>query len=489
MDVVHRAETWLSAHQTGPRFLWVHLYDPHDPYEPPAPYSRIYKDRLYDGEIAYADSALGNFISYLQKEGWYQRALVIVVGDHGEGLGEHNEETHGIFLYDSTTHVPLILKLPGKLNENLTIEAQVRTTDILPTVLDVLRLPAAAPLDGSSLTPYFDGAETSGRTVFGETNYPLSFGWAPLRSVRDKGFKFIEAPRPELYDLHSDTKELNTLYEPGNPVVLKMRAQLAALRQKHAASADASNGVVGAGSTDEFRALGYLRPADTLSSSNVHDPSLLPDPKDKIIEQNLLHAALLAVDDARVAEARTSLEKVLQMDPKSPFALMQLGELELNTGNYARAADYWKRASEVRLGDPTIAFKYGQTLNFVGDTQGALYALRASLKTNPSQYKARLLLGEIYFRLHDAKDAQDQLEAALLLQPSVEVKLKLAEVLLAQNRYAEAIEDLKPLTTPRSRCADVYDLLARAYTGLHEKEDAQQAQDRANLLRMKKGKR
>jgi len=196
MDVVHRAETWLSAHQTGPRFLWVHLYDPHDPYEPPAPYSRIYKDRLYDGEIAYADSALGNFISYLQKEGWYQRALVIVVGDHGEGLGEHNEETHGIFLYDSTTHVPLILKLPGKLNENLTIEAQVRTTDILPTVLDVLRLPAAAPLDGSSLTPYFDGAETSGRTVFGETNYPLSFGWAPLRSVRDKGFKFIEAPRP-----------------------------------------------------------------------------------------------------------------------------------------------------------------------------------------------------------------------------------------------------------------------------------------------------
>ena len=103
----------MTAHPAGPHFVWVHLYDPHDPYEPPAPYSQTYKDRLYDGEIAYADSVLAGFVGYLKKTGRYDNAIIVVVGDHGEGLGEHHEETHGIFLYDSTTHVPLIMKTPG----------------------------------------------------------------------------------------------------------------------------------------------------------------------------------------------------------------------------------------------------------------------------------------------------------------------------------------------------------------------------------------
>src|SRR6266699_1492810 len=113
MEVVAHAEQWLGKHPMGPHFMWVHLYDPHDPYEPPMPYSQIYKDRLYDGEIAYADSALGNFVGYLKAHGWYENAIIVIVGDHGEGLGEHGEDTHGIFLYDSTTHVPLIIKTSG----------------------------------------------------------------------------------------------------------------------------------------------------------------------------------------------------------------------------------------------------------------------------------------------------------------------------------------------------------------------------------------
>src|SRR5947207_3046331 len=225
MDVVQHAETWLTAHPAGPRFAWVHLYDPHDPYEPPAPYSQIYKDRLYDGEIAYADSALGNFITYLKKHGWYKNSLIVVVGDHGEGLGEHHEDTHGIFLYDSTTHVPLILKLPGETARKAkVVEAQVRTTDILPTVLDLARVTAPAKLDGESLQPYFTGTGTdaSERIALGETDYPLRFGWAPLRSVRTQSLKFIEAPRPELFDLHADAAELNNQYEPWNAQVKKL---------------------------------------------------------------------------------------------------------------------------------------------------------------------------------------------------------------------------------------------------------------------------
>src|SRR5438874_5375237 len=127
MDVVQHTENWLNAHRVGPHFVWVHLYDPHDPYEPPPPYSQLYKDHLYDGEIAYADSALANFLGYLKKQGWYDNSLIIVVGDHGEGLGEHHEDTHGIFLYDSTIQVPLIVKLPRQSAAEKIVNAQVRT--------------------------------------------------------------------------------------------------------------------------------------------------------------------------------------------------------------------------------------------------------------------------------------------------------------------------------------------------------------------------
>src|SRR6266436_5256939 len=203
MDVVQHAETWLTAHPVGPHFVWVHLYDPHDPYEPPPPYSETYKDRLYDGEIAYADSALGHFLAYLKKQGWYEGSFIVVVGDHGEGLGEHHEDTHGIFLYDSTTHVPLLVKLPEQREAGRTVEAQVRTTDIMPSILELLGVPAPGSLDGESLGPFLAGTGAAPRTVFGETEYPLRFGWAPLRSVRKEGLKFIEAPKPELYDLPS----------------------------------------------------------------------------------------------------------------------------------------------------------------------------------------------------------------------------------------------------------------------------------------------
>ena len=242
MEVVQHAETWMTAHPAGPHFVWIHLYDPHDPYEPPPPYSLTYKDRLYDGEIAYADSALAHFVAYLKKSGRYENALIVVVGDHGEGLGEHHENTHGIFLYDSTTHVPLIVKMPVKLRESGSVkirnmvEAQVRTTDILPTIVDLLHVPPPEVLDGDSLKPYFAGTENKDRTAIGETDYPLRFGWAPLRSVRAEGFKFIEAPRPELYDLHADPGELANQYQPSNATVQKFRALLAEVKAKSAAA-------------------------------------------------------------------------------------------------------------------------------------------------------------------------------------------------------------------------------------------------------------
>ena len=381
-EVVQHAEAWMAAHPAAPHFVWVHLYDPHDPYEPPPPFSQTYRDRLYDGEIAYADSVLAGLVAYLKKTGRYDNALIVVVGDHGEGLGEHHEDTHGIFLYDSTTHVPLIIKMPGGGNPGKIVDAQVRTTDILPTVTGLVGVAPPEVLDGESLQSYLTGAESKDRTAIGETDYPLRFGWAPLRSVRAQGFKFIEAPQPELYDLHADPGELANRYQPSDATAQKFHGMLAEIKANP--SAPASN---------------------------------LPDPKDKIDEQNLLHTAMMASDDNRTDEARQALEKVLQLDPKSPTALRQLGELELQAGDYARAAEHLKLAREVRPEDSTAAFYEGQAREKNGDFAGARDALEASLKLTPSQLAARVLLGQVYLDLKDPKNAEDQFEAALLVEP------------------------------------------------------------------------
>ena len=452
MDVVEHAENWLSQHPAGPHFIWVHLYDPHDPYEPPPPYSRIYKDHLYDGEIAYADSALAQFIAYLKKIGKYRNSVIVVVGDHGEGLGEHHEDTHGIFLYDTTTHVPLIVKLPGGRSAGTIVAAQVRTLDIMPTLLEFAGAPVPQRKDGESLEPYFGGKSEAARPAFGETDYPLRFGWAPLRSVRSDGFKFIEAPRPELYDLQVDAGELSNRYESRDARVEKSRTMLAELRSKEA-------------------------------PTTAPEPSSLPDPKDKIEEQNLLHAAMLASEDDRSADARKTLEKVLALDSKSPTALRQLGELELQAGDYVEAARHLKAATEVRPDDAAALFHEGQALEKARDLGGARDALEASLKLMPGQFEARLLLGQVHLGLKDPAAAEDQFEAALLLQSgSVEAQLGLADAQITKGNFAEAAQSLEALSKVQAKNAHVFDLLAKAYSGLGKRTEAQQAATRANLL-------
>jgi arylsulfatase A-like enzyme/Flp pilus assembly protein TadD len=478
-EVVDHASKWLAAHPTGPRFIWIHLYDPHDPYEPPAPYSTTYKERPYDGEIAYADAQLARFLAVLKKQGIYNQSLVVVVGDHGEGLGEHKEDTHGIFLYDSTIHVPLIVKLPTDSDGGRVVEAQVRTPDILPTVVEVTGASPPSRLDGESLRPLIKAGNEPSRIAFGETDYPLRFGWAPLRSLRTETSKYIEAPRPEFYDLKSDPGEMRNTYTPWNEDVQKLRAQIADSRSKQAPPTP-SAGSVGQGTIDELHALGYLGPADVGSATTAAEPSLLPDPKDKIEEQNLLHRAMMATDDNRTDEARRALEQVLQMNPKSPTALLQLGQLELAAAHYEKAAEYLGRAREIRPEDAAAALHQGEALEKTGDLAGARDALEASLKLTPGQFPARLLLGQVYLRLKDAKAAQDQLEAALLLQPkSIPAQLELSKALIAEGDFAEAVTRLEPLTKSPSAIAEVWETLAAAYDGQGKNDLAKQAREHA----------
>jgi arylsulfatase A-like enzyme/Tfp pilus assembly protein PilF len=465
MEVVEHAEAWFEKHRAGPHFVWVHLYDPHDPYEPPPPFSEKYKDHLYDGEIAYADSALAHWIAFLKKAGAYDNAVIVVTGDHGEGLGEHGEETHGLFLYDSTLHVPLILKTPlrtaGGAHHGTVIDSQVRTTDILPTILTATGITAPAELNGESLFPLIDekdGAkDSSDRALYGETDYPLRWGWAPLRALRADGSKWIEAPRSELYDLQADPKELKNLYAPGNSKVQVMQAEMARWKTKLPPPANSS------------------KPGETL-----------PDPKDKIEVQNLLHNAMLADDDNRSSDARQFLEKALQIDPASPTALRQLGELELAAGEFAKASVHLKRACELRPDDSTAAFELGEAMEKFGDWPGAREALEASLKLAPSQMSARLMLGRVYLQLKDAKNAQDQFEAALLVDSNnSEGRLGLAEAQIQQSDFAGALPDLEAFSKSDPRNAVALRLLARAYRGLGKEQDAKRIEERAAALEKK----
>jgi choline-sulfatase len=463
MTVVQHAESWLDRHPNSkaPRFMWVHLFDPHDPYEPPPPFSEKYAQHLYDGEIAYADFALGHFIATLKKSGAYQNAIIIIVGDHGEGLGEHGEDTHGLFLYDSTLHVPLIIKTPDAAHHGMVIDALVRTTDILPTVLSVTNTPPPHELNGDSLIPLINAESQPARSLFGETDYPLRWGWAPLRALREENAKFIEAPKPEFYDLQADPRELKNLYPIQNINAQNTNAPSAQLQSLQAEMA-------------KWKAKLPAPPAGAPPAAN------LPDPKDKIEVQNLLHNSMLASDDGRTAESRQYLEKAIQIDPDSSTALRQLGELELTAQDYPKAAAHLKHALQLRPDDSTAAFEAGEALEKSGDFPGARDALEASLKLAPSQSSARLILGRVYLRLNDARNAEDQFEAALLVDSdNTEGRLGLAEAQIMKGDFAAAALDLEALTKSDPKNAAAWRLLSQAYKGLHRNQEARQAEAKA----------
>jgi choline-sulfatase len=461
MDVVEHAESWFEKHPTGPHFVWVHLYDPHDPYEPPPPFSEKYKDHLYDGEIAYADSAVAHWIAFLKKSGVYDNAIIIVTGDHGEGLGEHGEETHGLFLYDSTLHIPLILKTAK--NDNAThhgtvIDAQVRTTDILPTILAATGVAAPPELNGESLLPLLDQKQSPARELFAETDYPLRWTWAPLRALRAENTKLIEAPRAELYDLRADPKELTNLF---------------ALDDSKSKLQDVQNELV------KWEA--KLPQPNNFSKYQKQ----LPDAKDKIEVQNLLHHAMMAATEHRSSEARELLEKALHLDPNSSTTLRQLGELDLAAGDFTKASAELKRASELRPDDPTAAFELGEAMEKAGNWSSARDALELTLKLSPSQLPARLRLGHVYLQLKDAKNAEDQFEAALIVDSNnSDGRLGLAEAQIQQSDFAGALPDLEDFTKSNPENANALRLLARAYRGLGKgkEKEAQQAEAQIEAL-------
>ena len=276
-ETTDAAREWLNT-VSGPWFLWVHYYDPHDPYTPPADYARPGSRGLYDGEVAFVDHSVGRLLGAARAAG---PLLTVLTADHGESLGEHGENTHGFFIYESTMAVPLIIHFPGRLAAGSS-SAPVRLLDVGPTLLELLGLPALGPeLDGVSIMPLMTGRDQEIPAAYMEARRPwLSYGWAPLRAVRSGRWKLIAAPRPELFDLSRDPGESHNLVTFDRRTARRLSTLLLAVEKR--ASVEGA-GSVSPEARKRLEALGYVAGADVGDA-----PAGRPDPKDKVEAWNLL---------------------------------------------------------------------------------------------------------------------------------------------------------------------------------------------------------
>ncbi|HMC72663.1 MAG TPA: sulfatase, partial [Terriglobales bacterium] len=284
-EVVNHALAWLSKRKAGPFFLWVHFYDAHDPYDPPEPFKSRYKSDPYDGEIAYVDAQLGRFLTALRTQGLYDKSLIAVMADHGESLGEHGENTHGVFLYDSTIHVPLVVKLPGLHASGKQVDTRVSLVDIAPTMLRQAAVAVPSEMQGQSLlslmkAPSAQTAAGEDRPAYAETDYPhRAFGWSSLRALRTGKYLYVRAPQVELYNQASDPQEKNNLAPSSKAVADTLGSQLEDFRR------NTSQTLVELAKPDpeqaeKLRALGYVASDTSNSKTGSADSGI--DPKSKI---------------------------------------------------------------------------------------------------------------------------------------------------------------------------------------------------------------
>ncbi|HYN10424.1 MAG TPA: sulfatase [Vicinamibacterales bacterium] len=292
-EVIDAALAWLNTGDASPFFMWVHLFDAHAPYAMPEAFDASPNGDPYTGAIAIMDAQIGRLLRAVDERKSLDRTAVIVTADHGESLGDHGERGHGIFVYESALRVPLIVRWPGVQPRRVSDLAQL--IDIAPTVLDLEGLPAP-PMDGVSLAPLMRGDRSAlrrrqeqdlrlrsgqaDRIAYAESMYPLHHGWSALRSVREGRFKFIEAPRPELYDLESDPHEARNIYDTQPATAARLLALLRTFGPAEIAAAPEAD----AAARERLAALGYASP--TGGSTPSGPPAMWPDPKDMIAVYN-----------------------------------------------------------------------------------------------------------------------------------------------------------------------------------------------------------
>ncbi|MCI0625604.1 MAG: sulfatase-like hydrolase/transferase [Acidobacteria bacterium] len=393
--VVDRALEWFAGNRQSPVFLWVHLYDPHAPYDPPAKFKKRYRGRPYDGEVAYTDQEVGRLIERVRKALSPAQLLVAVLADHGESLSEHGEYSHGVFIYDSTLRIPFILSGPG-VPSGVRVKSQARTTDLLPTLLELLGGNPAQPCQGTSLVPAFNGKPVATLPAYIETLHPkISMGWAELRGIRTNKWKYIRAPRPELYDLESDPSERRNVIDKFESEAEDLGRKLTALLPggPNAAHEEIQFRVIGNKTEEQLRSLGYVstgRPRKLALTGQGADP------KDRVHILRLVEEAIRPGVKISPSSRLGLLKRANQEDPENPSIVLALGDMYEKGRFYSEALALYLEAIKRDIPSAKLHTRTGNIYLRQGKKQEAIFAFETAIALNPTDLDAQSNLATAY---------------------------------------------------------------------------------------------
>ena len=440
---------WLSKNYSRKFFLWMHLYDPHYPYRPPPPYASEYKDRPYDGEIAFADAQVGRLIRFLKSKGRYANTLIVLSGDHGESLGEHGEKTHGFFIYNATLHVPFIIHLPGGPSPRVALPRivpdLVSLADLMPTVLQTLKLNIPPQVQGRNLLPMIRAKEPEeARSLYGETFLPrLHFNWSELRGIETANYHFIDAPRPELYDLAHDPGETQNLYAEKKAVAEEMRARLAALIRQYSAGQElAEKTGLDPALMERLKSLGYAGFSGG-GSPTITDRAL-PDPKDRIQVYELISDAIAQSQHGDYSNSTEKLNLALKTEPDSVPVHYLLGLNYYRMHEFPNAVGQLERVLQLSPEYALAAFQLGLAYARSGDFDHAIQALKRALELDATNFSAAYNLGVVYQQKQMVTEAMEAFRQSLSIAPDYPLGHRgLGEALLHQGQVDDALTELR----------------------------------------------
>jgi len=412
-EVVFR---WLDEHaRTGKFFYWAHFFDPHAAYLPPEPYRSTYASDLYTGEIAYTDEQIGRLLEKLEELGVRDRTLVVLTADHGEGRGEHGEQTHALLMYDSTLHVPMIYSAPPPFPQGKRAIDQASLVDVMPTILDLVDIAAPSNLDGRSLR---EPAQSGPRSLYIENlSTQVLHGWAPLLGVHRGDFKFIHAPIPELYDLRSDPRELVNRYEDEPVMAAELHAQLQGFvgDDPYMGTAAQQNLPLDAETEELLRSLGYVFTAEDAVPATPDSYHL--NPKDMVAHWEKVQEAVSQHIRGEVAEAIRNLEQALTEVPEDLWARQVLAGAYQTYGEYQKAYEMIQSVAERQPDDAGTLSSLGSILLMLKRVNEAEEKLRRALELDPRSGPARLALARIAGRRNDEETQLALLHEVIEVDP------------------------------------------------------------------------
>ncbi|MBE3129441.1 MAG: sulfatase-like hydrolase/transferase [Acidobacteria bacterium] len=449
-EVMDAALAWLDGEKANPFFAWIHLYDPHVPYAPPEPYASEYARRgpagPYDGEIAFMDEQIGRVTAWLEANGLTGKTIIVLVGDHGESLGSHGEGTHGYFVYDYALHVPFLAVTPFEGLRGKRVPSQVSTADVFPTILDLVNVPSPVKVQGRSLVPrMFKPERKDDVPAYGESMAPnLQFGWSALHALRTAQYKYIEAPRAELYDLVRDPDEQMNLLPQSPDVARRMKSELDRLMTATSIGAPTPQAAnLDKETMERLSALGYVGgPVSAKKASGEAGP--LADPKDKLpVYRSVTRAGELLLEE-KYDEAAAELESALRDDPTIPQALLLLSTCYVELG---RAEDAKTKLDILLKEDPESVQALISLANILlqeGKTEDVIALCKRTLSVDDKNTQAYTLIGEVYLGKENYVEALPYLEKALETQPKItRTRLNLAACLVGTKQYDRAEAELK----------------------------------------------